>query len=77
VFDARTRKLTHRLRVGKKPKGIAFSPDERLAFVTNWRGRSVSVIDVARKRVIRQIVEEYAWGAPDELLAQLRAQLAE
>jgi YVTN family beta-propeller protein len=55
VFDARTRRVTHTIPVGWQPKGIAFTPDERLAFVTNWKERSVTVVDVERKRPIRTL----------------------
>lgn len=55
VFDADTRRITHRIPTGPEPKGIAFTPDEKLAFVTNWRGRSVTIIDVGTKKVLRTV----------------------
>ena len=41
------------------------------------RNRNELADPATRGRIIRQIVDEYAWGAPEDLLSQLRAQVAE
>ena len=42
---------------------MAFTPDEKLLFVTNGVSNDVSVIDVAAQRVIKSIpVGELPWG---------------
>jgi len=58
-----------RLPVGINPRGIAFSPDGRLAYVANALEDSVTVIDVAKLRVIDRIdlggpklTTEIRWG---------------
>jgi YVTN family beta-propeller protein/VCBS repeat-containing protein len=38
--------------VGRNPRGVAFSPDGSLAYVTNYGGNTVSVIDTATQTVI-------------------------
>lgn len=40
---------------GVWPKVICADPEERLAYVSNWESRSVSVIDIASRRVLRVI----------------------
>jgi YVTN family beta-propeller protein len=44
-----------RVAVGKKPLGIAFSPDGSLILVANSRGNTVSVIDTASMTVIATV----------------------
>lgn len=41
--------------VGPAPEGIAVTPDDRCAFVTNYDGASVSVIDLERYEVVQTI----------------------
>ncbi|MBA2354208.1 MAG: hypothetical protein H0V80_06010, partial [Acidobacteria bacterium] len=47
-----------------RPMGLALSPDGRTLFVSNGRGRSVSLIDVASRRLTRSIASVGArpWG---------------
>ncbi len=40
---------------GRWSKVIALSADETLAFVSNWLSRDVSVVDVARRRLLRVV----------------------
>lgn len=40
---------------GRWSKVIAVSPDEKLAFVSNWLSKDVSVIDVVTRRVVKVI----------------------
>jgi len=44
-----------RVSVGKTPKVISVSPDERRVAVSNWHGKSVSVIDSRSFKVINTI----------------------
>jgi YVTN family beta-propeller protein len=49
------RALAH-IAVGLNPRGIALSPDERLAYVDNTLGGTVSLIDTASDKVVEEIV---------------------
>ena len=53
VVDAAHGVITDAIEVGPNPKGIALSPGAHTAFVTNWSGRSVSVVDLDHKRVVQ------------------------
>jgi YVTN family beta-propeller protein len=50
--------------LGPRPMGAALSPDGKHLFVSNGRGESVAVIDVARRKVVRLIdgVGARPWG---------------
>lgn len=56
VLDADTLDPIDRITVGDDPAEITFSPDGALAFVCNGGSGSVSVIDVASKAVLDQVV---------------------
>jgi YVTN family beta-propeller protein len=43
--------------VGKNPSGIALTPDERYAYVSNWDDNSVSVIDTVHGITVQTITE--------------------
>lgn len=43
------------IRVGAVPKYVAVTPDGSLALVTNWCSYSLSVIDVAKGRTVREL----------------------
>src|SRR3989442_6130763 len=45
VIDATTRKVVTTIPVGKRPRGVAVSPDGRRVYVTNSNSDSLSVID--------------------------------
>ena len=63
VIDAATYKVQKYLLVGQRVWQMAFTPDEKLLFVTNGVSNDVSVIDVAAQRVIKSIpVGELPWG---------------
>jgi YVTN family beta-propeller protein len=55
VVDARTRRRTAEIAVGGHTHDVAFSPDGRWAYVSNRLDDSVSVIEVAAKKVVRTI----------------------
>ncbi|HEX2834780.1 MAG TPA: hypothetical protein VHW00_17335 [Thermoanaerobaculia bacterium] len=55
VLDVEKRTKIAHLGVGLNPKGIALSPDEALAFVTNALGGTVSVIDTKSDSVVATI----------------------
>lgn len=52
------------LRVGKQPKQIAITPNGHKAYVTNFGGKSVDVLDLSRFRVMRRL---NTGGAPVEI----------
>src|SRR5438477_9147675 len=45
VIDAATRTVVGTIRVSKRPRGVAVSPDGRRAYVANSNSDSLSVID--------------------------------
>src|SRR3989449_3681870 len=45
VIDADTRSVVKTIAVGKRPRGVAVSPDGRRVYVANSNSDSVSVID--------------------------------
>ena len=47
-----------------RPMGAVLSPDAKLLFVSNGRAKSVSVIDVAQRRLLRTMndVGQRPWG---------------
>ncbi|MFT3786511.1 MAG: alkaline phosphatase family protein [Tepidisphaeraceae bacterium] len=55
--DAKTPKsvVTKRIRVGERPYACAFGADKRHLYVTNWGGRSVSVIDTDSGDVVQTV----------------------
>ncbi len=58
VINPATGTVTHTIDLGAPldPIGVAFNREGTKAFVTNWTGRSVSVIDTARQHVIGSIL---------------------
>ena len=56
VMDTATDTITKAIAVGKKPSGIALTPDGRFAYVTNYESPgSVSVIDLASASVVQTL----------------------
>ena len=55
VIDSDAGIIVDHIKVGPNPKGIALSPDGRLAFVTNWSNRSISVVDLDEARVVQTL----------------------
>lgn len=53
--DRSSRRTTAAYRVGKLPKFLAVTPDERLLLVANWCSYDVSVVDLAAGREVRRI----------------------
>ena len=60
VIDPRRNKVTARIDLGRPldPFGVTFNADATKAYVTNWTGRSVAVIDTARERGYRRVLLE-------------------
>src|SRR2546430_3320342 len=52
VIDATTRTVIKTIAVGKRPRGVAVSPDGRRVFVANSNSDSVSVIDATKLVVL-------------------------
>ena len=55
AFSLDTLKPVKRIAVGDYPEGIEASEDGRRVYVANWESNTVSVIDVARLAVEREI----------------------
>lgn len=55
VINTATNTVTAKIRVGKRPRGIAISPNGALAYVTNFGSNNVSVISTATDTVIGKI----------------------
>lgn len=60
VVDTGTRRVIGRVKVGRKPEGIAISPDGKILYVSNEWNNTVSEIDAASLRVLRTL--ETGWG---------------
>ena len=58
VIDPATNKVTARIGLGRAryPLAVAFDRQGDKAYVTNWAGRRVSVIDTARQKTVATIV---------------------
>jgi len=55
VINTAINTVTAKIRVGKRPRGIAISPNGALAYVTNFGSNNVSVISTATNTVIGKI----------------------
>lgn len=55
VINTATNTITAKIRVGKRPRGIAISPDGALVYVTNFKSGTVSVVSTATNTVIGKI----------------------
>ncbi len=63
VIDAKTLEVEKYLLVGQRVWQLAFTPDEKLLFVTNGNSNDVSVIDVPSLTVVKSIpVGTAPWG---------------
>ncbi len=58
--DLTDRKVAGRIAVGREPRGLAFTPDGARLIVGNSRGRSISVVDLARFAVDKEIPHEFS-----------------
>ncbi len=65
VIDAATNKVVRTIKVGKRPRGVAISPDGRRVYISNGNSDSVSVIDVE----IGKQIEAWPAGVDPEGLA--------
>jgi YVTN family beta-propeller protein len=59
-LDVRTQHVTHRLKVGHKPKDLAVSPDGKTVYVSNEWSDTVSVVDAASFQVKNTL--RTGWG---------------
>ncbi len=55
VFDVPSNRLLATVAVGEEPHEVIATPDGRKAYVSNARGRSVSVIDLGAYKTVRTI----------------------
>src|SRR2546427_6681877 len=55
VIDAATRKVIKSIPVGKRPRGVAVSPDGRRVYVTNSNSDTLSVIDARSLAVLSTV----------------------
>src|SRR2546429_402172 len=55
VIDAATRAVVGTIPVGKRPRGVAVSPDGRRVYVTNSNSDSLSVIDAKTLEVLSTV----------------------
>ena len=55
VVDTELGRIIKTIYVGQRPRGIAFLPDGKLAFVANSGSDTVSVIDTALRKVVKTI----------------------
>jgi YVTN family beta-propeller protein len=57
VIDPKTSSVLKRIDLGRsqQPFGVAFDRTGRRAYVTNWLGRSVSVLDTTRERPVAHV----------------------
>ena len=53
--DVTTHKVIKSLRVGKRPLGVATTPDERYALVSNFDSNNVSVVDLSIFKIMKNI----------------------
>jgi YVTN family beta-propeller protein len=63
VIDTGTNEVSATIPVGRRPWGIALTPDGKKAYVANGVSNDVSVIDTEARRVITTIpVGKMPWG---------------
>ena len=63
MIDSDNLTVVKTLEVGQRVWQLAFTPDEKLLFTTNGVSNDVSVIDVARLKVVKSIaVGRFPWG---------------
>src|SRR3954471_18156952 len=55
VIDTATDKVTDTLRFGKKPRGIAISPDGSQLYLSDQTGNALVVVDTAKRATIATI----------------------
>ena len=63
ILDADANRLLAAVRVGKRPWGVAVSPDGKYVYTASGVSNDVSVIDVVTRRVIATVrAGEGPWG---------------
>jgi YVTN family beta-propeller protein len=63
VLDAHTHALIDRIAVGKRPWGIALSPDGKYLFSANGPSNDVSVVDLLTNKEIAKVkAGDSPWG---------------
>jgi YVTN family beta-propeller protein len=64
AIDTASGRVLARLKVGLRPRGVAFTNDGKTGFVTNENGGTVSVIDAVKHKVAATITLPKIEGAP-------------
>jgi YVTN family beta-propeller protein len=63
VLDAQTYELLKTIPVGKRPWGIAFSPDGKYLFTANGPSDDISVVDLTTEKEITRVQSPGSpWG---------------
>jgi YVTN family beta-propeller protein len=63
VIDAKTYEVLNTIPVGKRPWGLALSPDGKYLFAANGPSDDVSVVDLAAEKEIARIPSPGSpWG---------------
>ena len=62
-MDAKTFELVENIAIGQRPWNMSFSPDGSKLYVASGRSGSISVIDVASRKMVSEIpVGKLPWG---------------
>ena len=72
ILDPTRNTVRGTVAVGKLPRGIATSADERTAYVTNEGSGDVSVVDLVLRKVTAIISIDTLGGTPGEIVVQPR-----
>jgi YVTN family beta-propeller protein len=63
MVDTKTFELVDNIAIGQRPWNMTFSPDATKLYVAAGRSGSVSVIDVASRKMVSEIpVGKLPWG---------------
>ncbi|HEY5357266.1 MAG TPA: YncE family protein [Streptosporangiaceae bacterium] len=62
MIDEATNAVTHTIRVGNGPVGVAVDPAARTACITNWYSHMVSVIDESTNSVTAAVPVHFVIG---------------
>ena len=55
VMDPAARKITATFKVGHRPRNVAFTADDKFAYINAENDGTVTLVDVAKKKVIKTI----------------------
>lgn len=63
VLDANTYEVLNTIKVGARPWGITFSPDDKYLFSANGPSDDISVVDLATEKEIARVKSPGSpWG---------------